>query len=61
MRCNICDRTLQPGEIKFNKDHEEFDPCGVCLEVINNVFEDHLEEDEMRVIDSPEEEQVHVE
>ena len=50
MRCAICDATLNPSEIAYNHDHDEFEPCGTCLEAIANVFEDHLDEDEVRVI-----------
>ena len=39
MRCHICDKTLSKEEISYNRDHEDFDPCGVCLEVINSLFE----------------------
>ena len=44
MRCAICDATLNPSEIAYNHDHDEFEPCGTCLEAIANVFEDHLDE-----------------
>lgn len=59
MRCAICDRTLNPNEIKYNKDHDEFDPCGVCLEIIGEVFEDNLEEDEIRVLVEQDEREIY--
>lgn len=40
MRCNICDRDLSPDEIKINRGLKgKFEPCGVCLDVIKEVFE----------------------
>lgn len=48
MRCAICNAVLGEKEIKFNTDHQEFDPCSTCLDAIAEVFEDPLEEDEYR-------------
>lgn len=48
MRCHICNAALGETEIKFHKDHDDFDPCRTCLEIINNVFEDTLEEEDYR-------------
>lgn len=48
MRCHICNAALGETEIKFNKDHDEFDPCGTCLAIIDEVFEDTLEEEDYR-------------
>lgn len=45
-RCYICDRILSPEEIQFNRDHDDFDPCGTCLEVINDLF-NHDDEEEI--------------
>lgn len=39
MRCHICDTTLSENEISWNKDHKDWNPCGTCQEVIDNVFE----------------------
>lgn len=36
MRCNICDRQLTEKEISWNKEIEAFEPCTVCLDVIND-------------------------
>lgn len=47
MRCFICDSVLQDSEIKVNPDHQDFDPCGTCLEIIEEVFEP-LDEEEIR-------------
>ena len=47
MRCSICDRVLQPDEVKLNSQYGEFDPCGTCLAVIDDVFSDPLDEDEV--------------
>jgi len=38
MRCYICDVTLSAEEVRFNKDHDKFDPCSSCLAEINEVF-----------------------
>lgn len=38
MRCHICDNNL--SSVVYNADHDDFDPCGTCLEVIHNVFKD---------------------
>ena len=46
MRCHICNNALGETEVKFNKKHQEFDPCGTCLEVIESVFEDYVEPEE---------------
>lgn len=34
MHCEICDRTLTPEEIIFNKELETYEPCTTCLDVI---------------------------
>lgn len=47
MRCNICDKLLTEAEISFNPAYEAYDPCGFCLDVIENVFGDHLTEEEV--------------
>lgn len=52
MHCHICDAILGESEIKYNKDCQEFDPCSYCLQIISEVFDDHLTEDEIdRLID----------
>ncbi len=45
MRCHICNKILEPEAIRENRDHEDFDPCGTCLAVINEVFEPFDEEE----------------
>ncbi len=47
MRCDICDNTLSPETIHWNSDHEEWDPCPTCLIAISEVFDDHLDEEEI--------------
>lgn len=47
MRCHICDSVLSPEVVHWNSDHEEWDPCPTCLMIIDEVFDDHLEEDEI--------------
>jgi cytidine deaminase len=39
MKCYICDKQLADDEISFNSQHKDFEPCGTCLEIIENVFE----------------------
>lgn len=47
MRCHICDRPLQNDEIKHDPKYGRgnFDPCGTCLEVSDNLFEPPSEEE----------------
>jgi len=43
MRCKICDSIIdQP---KFNKQLDDWEVCGECLEIIFSVFEDYPEQD----------------
>ena len=51
MRCHICDKVLDESEIAFDKNHDEFDPCGTCLQAIQEVFDDSPEDDEWREVD----------
>jgi cytidine deaminase len=44
MRCHICNAVLSEKEIQINRDHGDFDPCGTCLEVIDEVFSNEPEE-----------------
>ena len=43
MRCKICDSVL--NRPVWNAQLNDWEVCGVCLEVINNVFEDPVVED----------------
>lgn len=47
MKCHICDHTLTTGEVQWNKDHKDWDPCLKCLEIINDIFNDVLTEAEL--------------
>lgn len=49
MRCHICDQVLGETEIKFNRQCDEWEPCGSCLAIIGEVFEDTVPEDELVV------------
>jgi len=40
MRCYICDAPLTDDEVRFNKDHEDYDPCTVCKNVIADAVND---------------------
>jgi len=44
MRCRICNAVLTEKEIQFNRQHNDWDPCGTCLEVIDEVFSNEPEE-----------------
>lgn len=41
MRCHICDRLLP--EPKFNPDLDTYDPCDVCMTVIESTLEGYLD------------------
>lgn len=41
MRCHICDRVLKNPV--FNKDHDEYEPCETCMEVINDLVKGFLD------------------
>lgn len=45
MHCAICDKILTSDEITFNRQHQKWDPCFECLEIINSVFEPLSEEE----------------
>lgn len=36
MRCYICDAQLSDEEVRFNRNHKDYDPCNVCKEVIKD-------------------------
>jgi ferredoxin len=44
MRCHICNATLSPAEVQYNRDHEDWDPCGTCLDAIGDIFNDDDED-----------------
>lgn len=46
MRCYICDAELNDEEIQFNNLHQDWDPCGHCQQIIDEVFEP-ISEDEV--------------
>jgi len=39
MKCYICNKTMEPGEIKFNKDFKKFEPCSRCMTVVREQME----------------------
>lgn len=45
MRCFICDVEINGDEIQFNTLHKDWDPCGNCQHIIDEVFEPLEEED----------------
>lgn len=46
MRCKICDAPLDNPQ--YNHKWKEWDPCRTCLDVIDSVFDDYVEEEEER-------------
>lgn len=47
MKCFICNSDIE--NIHYNRDHQDFDPCPTCLEIIADVFseeKDSLDPDE---------------
>lgn len=55
MRCYICDKAIKSPE--FNSLHKDIDPCGECLEVINDLLgkdvpytSDELDDDEIEIV-----------
>jgi hypothetical protein len=44
MRCHICDTVI--NKPVYNAQLKAFEPCTICLEIINNVFEDPVIEAE---------------
>lgn len=57
MRCHICDVSLSENEIQFNRDHKDFNPCGKCLEIIDNVFEPLDDDAEQKALEETVEEE----
>lgn len=45
MRCHICNSTLTPAEVQWSTPHAEWEPCGRCLQAIDEVFNDRSEEE----------------
>ncbi len=45
MRCNICNSALSPAEIQWHPQHQSWDPCGHCLQIIDEIFNDSTEEE----------------
>lgn len=59
MKCHICDNELSHNEIKWNRDHEEWEPCNTCLHIIAEVFEDRVEYTEEELEEEIEEENIY--
>jgi hypothetical protein len=47
MKCYICDATLSETGVHWDADHQDWAPCPSCQAVINEVFDDPLDEDEV--------------
>jgi len=55
MRCHICNSTLKTPQ--YNNDHDDWDPCGTCLQIISEVFGDESDDDSEVILgDATEEE-----
>ncbi|QDP56956.1 MAG: hypothetical protein Unbinned2691contig1000_30 [Prokaryotic dsDNA virus sp.] len=54
MKCNICDKDLNEKEISWNKEIDNFEPCGHCLEIaLDAAYSDGFarpDEDDMFVV-----------
>lgn len=48
MRCAICDNVLADDEVRFNRDHKDYDPCGTCKNIIKDVFKEDRDEGTLR-------------
>jgi cytidine deaminase len=38
MRCNICNKVLTDKEVNYNHDLKTYEPCTLCLDVIQDVL-----------------------
>jgi hypothetical protein len=52
IRCHICNAVLSPEETHYNQKYEgekygPYDPCRRCLTIIDEAFEDPLDETEI--------------
>jgi hypothetical protein len=45
MRCNACNKVMQPGEIKFNSDMQRFEVCSECLHIVRDMMEGYAARD----------------
>jgi hypothetical protein len=45
MRCFICDAGLGDDDVRFNRLHQDYDPCGTCKEVIRDAVNEALDPD----------------
>lgn len=47
MHCHLCDKQLSNDEIKMTPEYGRggFAPCGTCLEIINELFNDDSDEE----------------
>ena len=37
MRCHICNTVLDDDHVQFNQDHQDYDPCPTCLQVVEDL------------------------
>lgn len=47
MRCYICDNGLGDDEVRFNRLHKDYDPCGTCREVIKDAVNESYDPDKV--------------
>lgn len=45
MRCYICDNVLGEDDVRFNRDHQDFDPCPTCKEIIREAANELQDEE----------------
>lgn len=38
MKCFICDRTLEDDQVHYNEEHQDYDPCPTCQQVIDDLL-----------------------
>lgn len=51
MRCYICDAGLADEDVRFNRLHQDYDPCGTCREIIKEAAGDLGDPEEVSVLD----------
>lgn len=42
MRCHICDAAI--SDPQYNRDHDDWDPCMACQEVINDTLNSYKDQ-----------------
>lgn len=50
MRCRICDKGLADDDVRWNRLHQEYDPCGECLAIIKDAVNEAGDPEEVDVL-----------